>query len=66
MNSKNEKNNNEKNEKKSNNLKINIMLNKLQMDPSAFNSLIESINKFIISLRLSSERTILSCYTAER
>jgi hypothetical protein len=42
------------------------MLNKLHLDPSAFNSLIESINKFIISLRLSSERTILSCYTAEK
>jgi hypothetical protein len=47
-------------------LKMGVMLKKLHLDPGSFSSLIESLKTFIKSSPSSSERTILSCYVADR
>jgi hypothetical protein len=47
-------------------LKMGVMLKKLHLDPGSFSSLIDSLKTFIKSSPSSSERTILSCYVADR
>ena len=47
-------------------LKMAVMVKKLHLDPGSFSSLTDSIKKFLKSLPDPTERTILSCYVAER
>ena len=47
-------------------LKMAVMVKKLHLDPGSFSSLTDSIKKFLISLPDPMERTILSCYVADR